>query len=353
MRTVVLLGLSVATIGAWLAVLNHAAKSQSFGETARPQAASQEQTLVPRGSEQPSFECAKAKTAPARLICADGELSRLDGQLGTTFQKRKAQIAPFDQSKFIADQRAWIRDRNTRCKLVGKNNAAIEVLASSKPCMASALQERIVFLAENEAAQAAPGEYSATTTKPTSSTRWWCNDSKAYYPMVTTCASAWLADDAQRTAERIASYPTSAEPSAFPPASASTASNGLVSVPMQIEGGVYVVPVLINDAISLNFVVDSGAADVSIPADVVMTLIRTGTLTESDFLGQQIYVLADGSKVPSHTFRIRSLKVGNKVLEDVIGSVADVQGGLLLGQSFLSRFQSWSIDNTKHALVFE
>jgi predicted aspartyl protease len=100
------------------------------------------------------------------------------------------------------------------------------------------------------------------------------------------------------------------------------------SVPMQLEGGTYVVPVLINDAITLNFLVDSGAADVSIPADVVMTLMRTGTLTEADFLGQQIYELADGSKVPSQTFRIRSLKVGNTVLEDVNGSVASVRGGL-------------------------
>jgi predicted aspartyl protease len=125
------------------------------------------------------------------------------------------------------------------------------------------------------------------------------------------------------------------------------------SVPMQREGGVYVVPVLINNAITLNFIIDSGAADVSIPADVVMTLVRTGTLMESDFLGEKTYVLADGSKIPSATFRIRSLKVGNKVLEDVTGSVATVQGSLLLGQSFLGRFKSWSVDNTKHALVFE
>lgn len=125
------------------------------------------------------------------------------------------------------------------------------------------------------------------------------------------------------------------------------------SVLMQREGGIYVVPVLINDAITLNFVVDSGATDVSIPADVVMTLMRTGTLKEADFLGQQTYVLADGSKVPSQTFLIRSLKVGDKVLQHVTGSVASVQGSLLLGQSFLGRFKSWSIDNTKHALVFE
>ena len=123
------------------------------------------------------------------------------------------------------------------------------------------------------------------------------------------------------------------------------------SVPMRIEGGTYVVPVLINDAITLDFVVDSGAADVSIPADVVSTLMRTKTLKETDFLGEQTYVLADGSKVPSQTFVIRSLKVGNKVLENVNGSVASVHGSLLLGQTFLSRFKSWSVDNTKHALL--
>jgi predicted aspartyl protease len=126
----------------------------------------------------------------------------------------------------------------------------------------------------------------------------------------------------------------------------------LMSVPMQRQGGLYVVPVLINDAITLDFVVDSGAADVRIPADVVMTLMRTGSLVESDFLGQKTYVLADGSTVPSQTFRIRSLKVGNKVLENVNGSTS-VKGFPLLDQSFLGRFKSWSVDNNKHVLIFE
>jgi predicted aspartyl protease len=123
------------------------------------------------------------------------------------------------------------------------------------------------------------------------------------------------------------------------------------SVPMQMEGGIYVGPVLINNAITLDFIVDSGATDVSIPADVVMTLMRTKTLKEADFLGEQTHVLADGSKVPSQTFVIKSLKVGNKVLENVNGSVASVRGSLLLGQTFLSRFKSWSVDNTKHVLL--
>jgi len=125
------------------------------------------------------------------------------------------------------------------------------------------------------------------------------------------------------------------------------------AIALHLQGGTLVVPVLINNAIALNFVVDSGAADVSIPADVVLTLMRTGTLKKSDFLGTRIYVLADGSKVPSQTFRIRSIKVGDRIVENVTGSVAPVQGTLLLGQSFLSRFKSWSIDNGKQVLLLK
>jgi tetratricopeptide (TPR) repeat protein len=123
------------------------------------------------------------------------------------------------------------------------------------------------------------------------------------------------------------------------------------SIKMEKEGGVYVVPVRFNDMFTLSAIVDSGASDMSVPADVVFTLIRTKTITDEDFLGQQTYVLADGSKVPSQRFRIRSLKVGDKTVENVVASIASVKGEILLGQSFLNRFKSWSVDNEQHTLV--
>jgi predicted aspartyl protease len=122
-------------------------------------------------------------------------------------------------------------------------------------------------------------------------------------------------------------------------------------VSLSKEGGTYAVSVLINGIIPLYFKVDSGAADVSIPADVVLTLMRTGSLKKSDFVGNQKYELADGSTVTSRTFIIRSLKVGNQTITNVKGSVADVNGSLLLGQSFLEKFKSWSMDNVTHELV--
>jgi peptidoglycan hydrolase-like protein with peptidoglycan-binding domain len=69
-------------------------------------------------------------------------------------------------------------------------------------------------------------------------------------------------------------------------------------VSLKEVGGVYRVPVRINDAITLTFTVDSGASDVQIPADVILTLMRAETLSSGDFLGERTYVLADGDPAP-------------------------------------------------------
>jgi len=124
-------------------------------------------------------------------------------------------------------------------------------------------------------------------------------------------------------------------------------------VRMVQSGGTFKVPVRLNDQLTLDFMVDSGASDVSVPADVVLTLIRTKTITDSDFRGEQIYELADGSKVKSRIFILRSLRVGNQTVKNVEASVADIKGSLLLGQSFLRRFKTWSIDNTTNELVLQ
>jgi clan AA aspartic protease (TIGR02281 family) len=132
------------------------------------------------------------------------------------------------------------------------------------------------------------------------------------------------------------------------------ASSGAIEVPLSMHGGgIHSVPVKINDAFTLDFLVDSGATSVSMPADVVVALVRLGTLAPGDFLGSEDYQLADGSTLPSRTFRIRSLKVGGIVLQNVIGSMTPAHGRLLLGQSFLSRFRSWSIDNGRQVLVLD
>ena len=124
-------------------------------------------------------------------------------------------------------------------------------------------------------------------------------------------------------------------------------------IPLENLGGTMVAPVVINKAIKLNFFVDSGASEVSIPADVFSTLLRTNTLTQTDITGFRNYKNADGEVFRSNTFVIRSLKLGDVEVLNVPAKVAPTNAPLLLGQSFLKRFKTWSINNSTQELILE
>jgi clan AA aspartic protease (TIGR02281 family) len=126
---------------------------------------------------------------------------------------------------------------------------------------------------------------------------------------------------------------------------------GAIAVDMVREQGVLKVPVQINGVVSLKFIVDSGASEVVIPKDVFGTLIRAETVKENDFLPGTTFVLADGSTVKSDRFVLRSLKVGESTISDVVASVGGSRAELLLGQSFLSKFAEWRIDNKNDELI--
>jgi len=129
---------------------------------------------------------------------------------------------------------------------------------------------------------------------------------------------------------------------------------GKTVVPLENANGVYIVPVVVNGAASVKFAIDTGAADVAMPADVVAALMKAGLVTKADFLGEKTYVLADGSRMPSQIFQIRSLQVGDVVITNVRASVTpEKRGATLLGQSFFGRLKSWSLDNVRHALIIE
>jgi gag-polyprotein putative aspartyl protease len=117
------------------------------------------------------------------------------------------------------------------------------------------------------------------------------------------------------------------------------------------DGELFAVPVVVNDKTVLRFTIDSASSDVSISENVFSTLMRTGALNPEDMIDTQNYRLANGTEQKSPRFRFRSLRVGNVELHNVIGSIVTQDGDLLLGQSFLSKLKSWSIDNERHVLL--
>ena len=118
-------------------------------------------------------------------------------------------------------------------------------------------------------------------------------------------------------------------------------------------GGVFVLPAIVNGTSTAYFIVDSGAANVQIPEELAEEMKRSGTLVETDSLGQRRFTLADGSGLQQRIVRLRSIKIGDRTMENVMASVSPARSRALLGQSFLRRLSSWKIDNVKNSIEFE
>jgi len=121
----------------------------------------------------------------------------------------------------------------------------------------------------------------------------------------------------------------------------------------QRMGGVFALAAQLNGGTHVYFIVDSGAATVQIPEEAVEEMKRSGTLTEADFMGQHRFILADGRTMQQRVFRLRSLQIGDRTMENVLATMGAPKSRALLGQSFLRRLNWWKIDNVRNAIEFE
>lgn len=119
------------------------------------------------------------------------------------------------------------------------------------------------------------------------------------------------------------------------------------------KGGVFVLPALLNGSTETYFVVDSGASNVQIPQEIADELTRRGSLGPSDSLGDRPFVVADGRKLVQRTIRLRSIRVGDRTMDNVLASVGAPHSQALLGQSLLRRLNWWKIDNVRNAIELE
>jgi clan AA aspartic protease (TIGR02281 family) len=120
-----------------------------------------------------------------------------------------------------------------------------------------------------------------------------------------------------------------------------------IRVPLRLSpGGTFYVSVEIDGLVTIDMMLDSGAADVAITEEVFRSL-GPGVVR----FGEREYSMANGTISRRALFKIKSLKIGDLVLEDVTASVGP--GALLLGQTFLQRLSSWAIDNAEHVLILE
>lgn len=124
-------------------------------------------------------------------------------------------------------------------------------------------------------------------------------------------------------------------------------------IPLIAKGGVFAVPVSLNGGAPYSFIIDSGASDVSVPPEIVDALFKSSLLADEDFTGDSSYTLADGSRIESKTFVLRTIEIGGVEIRNVRASVAPAGAPALLGQSFLARIRSWHINNAEGTLYLD
>ncbi len=121
---------------------------------------------------------------------------------------------------------------------------------------------------------------------------------------------------------------------------------------MEQAGGVYLVPIKVND-LDLKFIFDTGASSICISAAEAAVMVRQGKITEEDVLGQQQFQDATGGISVGTIIKLRTVEIGGIVLHNVEANVVDnIQAPLLLGQTALSKFGKVTIDYNKNIIEF-
>lgn len=129
--------------------------------------------------------------------------------------------------------------------------------------------------------------------------------------------------------------------------------SGPTEVTMEKSNGVYKVPVTINGT-PMKFILDTGASLISITATEADFMEKNGTITEADIVGQSRFQDASGAISPGAVIRLKSVQIGDRVLENVNANVvANAKAPLLLGQSALSQFGKISVDYRRNVVTFD
>lgn len=130
-------------------------------------------------------------------------------------------------------------------------------------------------------------------------------------------------------------------------------SSAKTRIKMENQNGVKYVWIEIN-GLRLKFIFDTGASNICISVAEATVLYRQGTLKKEDILNVQYFQDATGNISEGTLINLRTVKVGERILNNIEAIVIDNNSApLLLGQSALEKFGKISIDNVKSEIIFE
>ncbi len=120
------------------------------------------------------------------------------------------------------------------------------------------------------------------------------------------------------------------------------------------QGGIYEVNVTFNNVLKIDMILDTGAAEVYLTPDIVLTLFKAKTISDEDILEGGFFMDASGNVNKSVRFNMKEIKIGNITVENVsCGVNTKLDGVNLLGLSALSKLNRMSINFSNNTLEVE
>ena len=122
----------------------------------------------------------------------------------------------------------------------------------------------------------------------------------------------------------------------------------------EVNGSVYNINVEINNVLKIDMILDTGAADILLTKEIVLTLIKTKTIDEGDILEGGSYMDANGNVNFKVRFNLKEIKLGKYTAKNVICCVNEnLDSHNLLGIGALKKMGiKMQIDFEKSELSF-
>ncbi|MEO6841520.1 MAG: lysozyme inhibitor LprI family protein [Bradyrhizobium sp.] len=96
----------------------------------------------------PNFDCLAADTAARALICKKPSLALAEADLNNQADALVGKLKEDQAKDALAEYARWIRSRDRKCGLAGRENVPLEDLSSSEACLAEQMSaKKIEFLA--------------------------------------------------------------------------------------------------------------------------------------------------------------------------------------------------------------
>ena len=128
-------------------------------------------------------------------------------------------------------------------------------------------------------------------------------------------------------------------------------NNSKIQLPIINEGNMKFISVTVGNK-NYKYLIDTGASDMIINSEMESYLLRSGYLRYSDYREPRVYEIANGQKIQLKIAKLSHIKIGNYKFKDIDIAIGDQNASLLLGMSFLNRFD-WKFNSNTIELDYK